>query len=602
MPAARPSPERHRRLTLVALAFLCAAPGDGRADAPAVESALAAFRAAYTAGRFAEAQANAESALAAGGGAEALEGVAIAALHQGRIDRAYRAYEEIVADAAAPVDVRSRAQRQLAALEVQTGRVVWPEGPEGVEVLVEGQTAAYLPAPRAFRALPGRLRIRYEREGAPLGEHVVVVSARQTVRPPPPKRLGPVHETAEAGAPPRPELSPSQRVVLGPPPPSAAAAPSAPLPAPLTPAEHRRAVEVVMTAWASPAHGKPWYVEDPVLCRQRCAEPALCPENLWALLSLTCDREDARLGLDAFDRDYYYQHAARFGGRMMRIPEDLIRASIEHPVVSDFKAALRTLGYRHMEFASTSVPNPPGGFWRVLVLVESPDYDQWFQIAANDGPPRTLSRNIDFAVVQKRDEAGTALEPNPLYLSGYSRRPEDGGRWEHEGLGSDHLLNRCVMCHPSGLRSITPVAGSVAPEELDTLAYVQKKLDTAALTSFDGFHDPARRGPVMGRVDPPTRPDVLRRCAAARLPAPARARVSEAMNCASCHDGRIRGILDATTEPRQIEHKIIDAPLAARMPPPHDVTLTEAEARAVADCLRAEYQAELRAWLFAGRD
>ncbi len=163
------------------------------------------------------------------------------------------------------------------------------------------------------------------------------------------------------------------------------------------------------------------------------------------------------------DRVYHDETHARFGGRMMRVPAPLIQASLDFPRVSDFKKELARLGYKFLEFTSTSVPNLPNGYGRVLVLIESDEFDQWYQIATMDGLPHYLGRNVDMAVVEKKDERGNKLSPSNYYMNGYSRFVYPKLRWEQEGLGGANPLNRCIMCHASGLRGIYPVPSSVAP-------------------------------------------------------------------------------------------------------------------------------------------
>lgn len=597
-----------------------ATPPVAPAAAPATANALVRFARAFKAGRMSDAYSAAEEAVLAGGGADALEAKGAAALRLGRIETAHQAYGAVVADAAAPADVRGRAENQLRALEWQTGEIALSGGPAGAPVELDGFQVGRLPTGRTLRALPGEHRIRVLLpEGAPFATRLRI-AAQRTVRvvvpeppaaAPPPAAPPPVASAstpspapapaAPAAPPPgtgRPTFSPSQRVVAGPPAqPWRPAARRTPGPD-ARPAFSERAiasaVQQVVGDWSRPTSGNPWYVKNDALCRWRCPEGAICPENLLNLIAVACRREDARLGLDGPDRDYFWDHGKRFGGAMMRIPEDLIQASLAYPVVSDFKVALDRLGYRYVEFKSTSVPNLPAGFWRILILIETPDYDQWMQIAEYDGPPRTLARNIDFSVVQKRDEQGNVLAQPRFFFSGYSRLPGNDGRWEHEGVGSKFPLNRCVMCHPSGLRGITPVPGSVAEGELASLKYVQDKMEKAPLSSFDGFYDTARRGPIMGLVDPPGRASVLERCAS-QLSAESRKRVGGAMNCASCHDGKDRGVINALTEGHTIWHKIVNAPAEARMPP--EEPLSAEERLAVAHCLKAEYGEQLRGWL-----
>ena len=103
-----------------------------------------------------------------------------------------------------------------------------------------------------------------------------------------------------------------------------------------------------------------------------------------------------------------------------------------------------------------------------------------------------ISRNVDLGVVQKKDENGNKLERQSFYFNGYSRFPAPTMRWENEGLGSVLGLNRCVMCHPSGLRGIYPQAGSVAAEEQATLKYIQRKLDSTLAMDFVHVTDAAR--------------------------------------------------------------------------------------------------------------
>lgn len=352
-------------------------------------------------------------------------------------------------------------------------------------------------------------------------------------------------------------------------------------------------VQRVSAIWQLAPGGVPWFVVSPA-CKWRCDGGNPAPSHVLGILRYTCYDSAFQLGLGAPDREIHDATHARHGGRMMKVPDSLIKASLDFPKVDDFKKELARLGYRYLDFTSTSVPNPPAGYARVLILVEGEDFDQWFQIATMDTVPRTLSRNVDLSVVEKRDEQGRKLSPTNFYMNGYSRFPLPTPRWEQEGLGSTHGLNRCIMCHPSGLRGIYPRPGSVAPEEQATLKYIQKKLDSTTASAFGGYYDPTQLGPPVGPVDPPTRPALVARCAAG-LPEASKQRVARAMNCSSCHDGQDRGLLHAGTDWSTIQHKIVGATPEGIMPPGESLTTVERIVTNV--CLRMEYSEQFKAWL-----
>lgn len=359
-------------------------------------------------------------------------------------------------------------------------------------------------------------------------------------------------------------------------------------------ASEAAAVTMMWQAWPGTI---PMVISSPA-CRWRCDGASGCVDNLMGYLRHTCRDSAFELGMSATDREYHDATHARFAGRMMKAPDALIKASLDFPGVSDFKKELARLGYKHFEFASTSVPNPPNGFGRVLVLIEGDDFDQWYQIAATLGPPRLLGRNVDLAVVQKKDEGGKPLTPHRFYMNGYSRLALPTPQWEQEGLGSPRGLNRCIMCHPSGLRGIFPVPGSVPAEEEPTLREIQKKLDGSIAADFGGYYDPRRLGPVMGPIDPPSRPALLARCAPG-VPAASVQKIGQAMNCAKCHDGKYRGYLHAGADYATISHKITSATPDGIMPIGPE--LSRLERLVLASCLKQEYGEQFKSWLTEAR-
>ncbi|MCK6573942.1 hypothetical protein L6V77_22925 [Myxococcota bacterium] len=165
-------PARVLRRTIAAVPLLvawavapaAAAPLDlaepGPADAAAAEAALARFGKAFKARKLMEAETAARDAWAAGGGANALEALAVTALHEGRVPRAHQLYAAILADTGAPEDVRRRAMNQLAAMERQTGDLSIRGGAAGVPVSIDGDPVADLPPVVALRAMPGRRTVR----------------------------------------------------------------------------------------------------------------------------------------------------------------------------------------------------------------------------------------------------------------------------------------------------------------------------------------------------------------------------------------------------------------------------------------------------------
>lgn len=147
-----------------ALAPAVAAPLDlaepGPADAATADAALARFGKAFKARKFMEAETAARDAWAAGAGANALEALAVTALHEGRVPRAHQLYAAILADAGSPEDVRRRAMNQLAAMERQTGDLSIRGGTAGLPVGIDGDPVAALPLVFAPRAMPGRHTVK----------------------------------------------------------------------------------------------------------------------------------------------------------------------------------------------------------------------------------------------------------------------------------------------------------------------------------------------------------------------------------------------------------------------------------------------------------
>lgn len=147
-----------------ALAPAVAAPLDlaepGPADAATADAALARFGKAFKARKFMEAETAARDAWAAGAGANALEALAVTALHEGRVPRAHQLYAAILADAGSPEDVRRRAMNQLAAMERQTGDLSIRGDTAGLPVGIDGDPVAALPLVVAPRAMPGRHTVK----------------------------------------------------------------------------------------------------------------------------------------------------------------------------------------------------------------------------------------------------------------------------------------------------------------------------------------------------------------------------------------------------------------------------------------------------------
>jgi hypothetical protein len=285
----------------------------------------------------------------------------------------------------------------------------------------------------------------------------------------------------------------------------------------------------------------------------------------------------------------------KFGGKFMRPPEVVVEAAVTQTKMENLKRVLDQYGFKYLEFSSTSISNFPDGPERILILVETPDYDQWIQIANPSLRPKLLGQNIDFMAVEKRDPvSGRSLVRPNMYFNGM-RRGIVPGQLLQEGDGTKFELNRCYSCHPSGLRGIYPRAGSVPPEQQPTLAYFQKKIAQSPPMTFGGYYEPHENGPPAGLVDPPERADFIARTCAIGLPPARRAKIARAMNCSSCHDGQYRGILNAGTDFGTIRHKMVHVEPAGIMPPGSDLDTIE---RDVAyRCLKLEYSEQLKGWL-----
>ncbi|MCK6571533.1 hypothetical protein L6V77_10620 [Myxococcota bacterium] len=115
--------------------------------------------AAFKGGRKVEAHDAAYESWTRGGDPDALELMAVTALHLGRATTAAILYRLLADLDDAPQGLRDRARRQRDALAKQSG-LVGASGPDGTVVAVDGIDVATLPEPDGLPVLPGEHRVR----------------------------------------------------------------------------------------------------------------------------------------------------------------------------------------------------------------------------------------------------------------------------------------------------------------------------------------------------------------------------------------------------------------------------------------------------------
>lgn len=278
---------------------------------------------------------------------------------------------------------------------------------------------------------------------------------------------------------------------------------------------------------------------------------------------------------------------------------------------------------------------------------------------------KDLPRTFTMVTLDRR----TASSPAQVYFQMFTRETTGSAVFTPR---SNSSVSSCVSCHPNGLRAISPLGYHVrqGEEQLPEEAWKTVELINAAMESAAGDRvvswrevasgvngdkkpllSPHAHGPEIGPRKPlngisrskefilgGTLPDgrILAGCYKSRNTvnvtdifgrAPGKKniytlstnptidweKVSDAMNCASCHNNRSRGALNELTDYAQIDFKILvdqSMPLGAHVNPLEagdaqtEVTddLTADERIALANCLQEEFeleQQELAKWLTA---
>lgn len=284
---------------------------------------------------------------------------------------------------------------------------------------------------------------------------------------------------------------------------------------------------------------------------------------------------------------------------------------------------------------------PPSTFDRFLQLTlpEDPPELREEPVPSNPVPSKADytegSKNKKFpnSMAMITAQRGKDGEPGNIVLTSF-------GRSSTSYHGNFSNITNCFSCHPSGLLPISPMGYRTLPGEKSLPEDVKKKIsDLNDIMSGYGklnwgagkqrFFIPEEYGPPKGALSPrgemvtysgktiPLDSDEFLNYCMDNAPNEVtytslrkdrewkfkkeadlvfdRSRVKKAMNCASCHDGNYRGILNEAISTGMLRYRIfVDHSM-----PPH-LPLNVNEKLALENCLNLRYLYELDAWMLEG--
>ena len=327
---------------------------------------------------------------------------------------------------------------------------------------------------------------------------------------------------------------------------------------------------------------------------------ARCAENLRAFTPAWLQQHSPDSYGFTLANDAYLaaQEGADKPEGMMRPPPALVAAL---PRRDRVEKAARENGWKYLTHDSAL-----GGV-RTFVLIPDPAgrFDQWLLLnfTGKTQPEIEPYTPMSFLAVQKQDRAGHALPRVRLHFRDYTlRRSAEGYRLSLREINN----GKCYSCHVSGTRQLIPRrtptleakpvkgdpdgATSTRDFAYGRLVEFNARLRAYGMPDWDGLIVPGHHGPPLGA----------------------------AQGCTSCHDGKTRGAITASTSVSQLERKLS---LELSMPPEgdlrglvernemHDPKLSQTEARTLDDAfaeheqLERQFMAarplELKRWLLA---
>ncbi len=345
----------------------------------------------------------------------------------------------------------------------------------------------------------------------------------------------------------------------------------------------------------------------------QCQDPSAARLRRFVDTVLVVDEPGRSLGLTMTDAEY---HRTPHPG-MLDLPPELKTQEflkwLEENSAESLDKALAYIealgkGWTAFLYESQHLPTPDASnsLGRFFVHVPGRKFEQFLQFGLQHRPGGSAAKNLSIVAIQKTDPVtGFRLPKLRGRVTDLRRVHTAEGISIVSRLEEVGKLENCYDCHKQLLLPITPKPASFNETRFGrALRQINDRMEAYAGIAGDGV-DIAAWGPAIGRPGQAGRDDAFFDACAARHGVP-RLRypaIADAMRCASCHDGDIRGrlnypsILHRVPEGASLVHFYVRE--HQKMPP--NTTLSDGERAALVDCLKKEhYEVTLPQWLRGG--
>lgn len=189
-------------------------------------------------------------------------------------------------------------------------------------------------------------------------------------------------------------------------------------------------------------------------------------------------------------------------------------------------------GWQAVTYRSRTVgnPGPTQSFMRVLFKIPGNPYERWIQFTIGElNNPNQPERLIDAIAVNTQTKQ---ISFNQFWRNGAGQDPQPRASGPH---GSSGQMDSCIMCHPNGMRELSPAPGSYPKEDAATIQAMNASMQAYKKLNWQGV-DMDAYGPPLGQAD----------------------------GCVRCHNGYTgdpaisRGALTVMTDGSNFRHKLVD--------------------------------------------